>query len=508
VRCLTTALDDFEAQQQYVNPVKTISHINSEEEFFLQQLKDLGILDVQPKFTSQGIEFNALSCLDNYYEPKEMVRLLESLTEKGFMEKINYGTVALCPECLSPVFMLTLACPRCGSLKVSKKELVKHIGCGYSGPSDKFVVGIHYVCPSCGAQAKIGEAISKGQEQFKVSDSLYECEDCGSVSANALTSFNCIKCKTKFTAKEIRYENPCGYRIVEAKPIVLKPVEVAALEPEEEPPDELVEEPAEEVKVDDPKPEPEPEPEPYTVTLDLEQIKKLNDLIEPKKLSETRKTEKSIEVEPLSHAGPKLPPELELEPEPEPESEPEPELKPEPKLESKPKPRKAPPVEEAITQNIERKPGLLGRILPRREASQPKPLKPLKVEKEVMTRSEARILLIEEHQYRADRILKALEKTRLQSIEVRHASSGKLGLRELRQPYDAVILDMNLTDVDPDLIVKEISRWKVTTPLIVVNDVDTSATIIGRVDLAEVKELEYSEAAVRQLPDILEKMLK
>jgi len=496
VRRLTTALDHFEAQQQYVDPGKTVSHINSEEDFFLQQLKDLGILDVQPKFTSQGIEFNALACLGNYYEPKEMVRLLESLTEKGFMEKINYGTVALCPECFSPVFMLTLACPRCGSLKVSKKELVKHMGCGYSGSSDKFVVGIYYMCPGCGAQTKIGDAGGKGQEQFKVSDSIYECEDCGSVSANALTSFNCIKCKTKFAAKDIRYENPCGYRVVEAKPIVPKPVDVAAQPESEEPPDEHVEGPVKELKVDDPEPEPEPEKEPetFTVTLNLEQLKKLNDLMEPHELDEPEETEIAIEAEPLSPAVPKLPPELELEPEPEPEPEPQPE--------------KAPPVEEPVTRNVERRLGLLDRILPRKETPQPKPAKPLKVEKEVLARSEASILLIEEHQYRADRILKALEKTRLKSIEVRHASSGKLGLRELRQPYDAVILDMNLTDVDPDLIVREISRWKVTTPLIVINDVDTSATIIGRVDLSDVKELEYSEAAVRQIPDLLEKMLR
>ena len=501
MRRLTTTHDDIEAQQQYVDSEKTVSHINSEEDFFLQQLKDLGIKDVQPKFTPQGIEFNALACLGNYYEPKEMVRLLESLTEKGFMEKINYGTVALCPECFSPVFMLTLACPRCGSLKVSKKELVKHMGCGYSGSSDKFVVGIHYICPGCGAQAKIGDAGGEGQDQFKVSDSLYDCEDCGSVSAHALTSFNCIKCKTKFTAKDIRYENPCGYRVVEAKPSVPKPVDIDVQpEPEEEPPDELIEEQVREVKVDDPEPEPEPEsePKPLGATLDLEQIKRLNELMEPKELDEPERTKADIEVEPAIPLEPELAPELELPPEL--ELEPEPDLQPEPK--------KAPIKDEPVTRSVERKLGLIDRILPRKEVLQPRPVKPLKVEKEVLARSDASILLIEEHQYRADRILKALEKTRLQSIEVRHASSGKLGLRELRQPYDAVILDMNLTDVDPDLIVREISRWKVTTPLIVLNDVDTTATIVGRVDLAEVKELEYSEAAVRQLPDLLEKMLR
>jgi CheY-like chemotaxis protein len=220
--------------------------------------------------------------------------------------------------------------------------------------------------------------------------------------------------------------------------------------------------------------------------------------MEPQELDEPERAETDIEVESASSLEPEFPPELELPPELEPE--PEPDLQPEPK--------KAPIKEEPVTRSMERKLGLIDRILPRKEVLQPRSVKPLKVEKEVLARSEASVLLIEEHQYRADRILKALEKTRLQSIEVRHASSGKLGLRELRQPYDAVILDMNLTDIDPDLIVREISRWKVTTPLIILNDVDTTATIVGRVDLTEVKELEYSEAAVRQLPDLLEKMLR
>ena len=261
MRCLTTLLSDYEGQQ-YVDSDKATSPTNPEEEFFLRQLQELGIKDVQPKFTSQGIEFNALSGLTTYYEPKEMIRLLESLTEKGILEKINYGTVALCPTCSSPVFMLTLACPRCGSLKVSKKELVKHLGCGHSGYSEEFVEGIQYRCPSCGAQARIGDPAEADGEQFKVSDSLYECEDCGAVRAKGLMSFNCIKCKARFTTKDIRYENPCGYRVVERA----EPAPVPVVEPVQPAPAEVL--PA------DPEPA-EPVPEP------LEEAPELGPFVEP-----------------------------------------------------------------------------------------------------------------------------------------------------------------------------------------------------------------------------------
>ena len=480
VRRLTTVLSDYEGKQ-YVESDKAASPLNPEEEFFLQQLYELGIREVQPKFTPQGIEFNALSCLTTYYEPKEMIRLLESLTEKGSLEKINYGTVALCPACYSPVFMLTLACPRCGSLKVSKKELVKHLGCGHSGYSEEFVEGIHYRCPSCGAQARIGDSTESSGEQFKVSDSLYECEDCGAVSAKALMSFNCIKCKARFTTKDITYENPCGYRVREREhaptpmdePVQQAPIEEPLVDSE---PAEPAPEPLEEAQAPEPSVEPSAPAEPENQRiLDTPEYEALN---EPEE-RETQEAELQMDAAQTTDGD----------------------------QEEDEKPSVDAPADEPRPLNVERKPGLFSRLLSRGEAPQPKPEKPVKVEKEVVPRSEANILLIEAHQYRADRILKALEKTHLKSIEVKHAPNGKLGLKELRQPYDAVILDMNLTDVDPDLIVREISRWKVTTPLIVLTDVDTKATIIDRVDLEDIEELEYSEASVRRLPGMIEKIM-
>jgi len=487
VRRLTTTLSDYNGTQN-VAPEKTVSPANPEEEFFLQQLRELGIRDVQPKFTPQGIEFNALSCLTNYYEPKEMVRLLESLTEKGSLEKINYGTVALCPSCSSPVFMLTLSCPRCGSLKVSKKELVKHLGCGHSGYSEDFVAGIHYKCPSCGAQARIGDVTVEGGEQFKVSDSLYECEDCGSVSAKALMSFNCIKCKARFTAKDIRYENPCGYRVIDkAEPAIGladEPDHTAPTEAPVEAEPEQAEAAPEPAEAEEPELPPEPVEPVQSIgprSLDTPEYKAL---IEPDDPG-THQSEPQVDEAPATAT-----------------------MQEEAKEPTVDAPADDIPDEEPQPQKAERKPGIIGRLLARGEAPQPKPEKPIKIEKEVVPRNEANILLIESHQYRADRILKALEKTRLKSIEVKHAPNGKLGIKELRQSYDVVILDMNLVDMDPDLIVREISRWKITTPLIVLTDADTDSSLLGRLGLEELEELEYSEAAVRQLPGLIEKFMR
>ncbi|MFH2112316.1 MAG: hypothetical protein ABIJ47_13775 [Candidatus Bathyarchaeota archaeon] len=486
MRSLSAVLGLNEGEYQNTAPAKKKqTPINPEEDFFLQQLKDLGIRDIQPRFTAQGIEFEALACMQTYYEPTEMIMLLDSLTDKGILEKINYGTVGLCPGCSSPVFMLTLACPRCGSLKVSKKELVKHVECGHSGYSDEFVVGIHYVCPSCGAQAKISGDNGEGGEQFNVSDALYECEDCRSISPKALTSFNCIKCKTRFSSKDIRYENPCGYRFVE--PHVVSP-ERTQRQPQSQVEEEALDEPAQQIALEEPEQVEDFEAE-LSGAEETEQVDEIEEpeesetldslQPEPEEIITVEEQETLIDIdEPVEEELTETPQEESTDEEPEP-----------PKATDKR--------------------GFLGRILSRKEEPKPapKPVKPIKIEKEVVKRSDATILLIEQDQYRADRIIKSLERTRLQSIEVKHAPSGRLGLRELRQPYDAVILDMSLSDMNPDQIVREISRWRVTTPLIVITDDEASAKILSRVDLSKVKLLEYSEAAVRQLPGIIERLI-
>ena len=59
MRSLSTVLGINEGEYQSTAPAKKKqTPINPEEDFFLQQLKELGIRDIQPKFTPQGIEFD------------------------------------------------------------------------------------------------------------------------------------------------------------------------------------------------------------------------------------------------------------------------------------------------------------------------------------------------------------------------------------------------------------------------------------------------------------------
>jgi CheY-like chemotaxis protein len=454
--------------------------------------------------------------LQTYYEPREINKLLESLTRKGLVEKINYGTVGLCPRCSNPVLMITLACPKCGSLKVSKKELVKHVQCGYSGYSDEFIVGIHYVCPNCGVKDDNKKREIDDEEPFKVSDSIYECEDCRTISAKALTSYSCIKCKTRFTSKDIRYENPCGYRTIEPGAALQKPIQEpsqsldATMEEVEDGTDqeasapapiaeenlednENVDEPIEndetkETNIFDETGSPEELAECEAQSVDTQEEVNLEDVKDPIDVDEP--AEKSMTEPPI-------------------ETVEEPTVDVDEHMENHPTEPQDEPMDETETHLTTGKQGFLGRIFQKKEEQQQtKPSKPVRVEKEVVKRSDATILLIEQDQDRADRIIKSLEKTRLQSLEVKHAPNGRVGLRELRKPYNAVIFDLSLSDIDPEIIVREISRWKISTPMIVITNDGVSTKTLGRVGLSIVKVMNFSEAEIRQIPLIIEKLVR
>jgi len=217
---ISTFLGIFEGESEstQISEGKPLVALNHEEEFFLQQMKDLKIKRILPKFTPDGIAYGELASLLTYYDSDQMRALLEALAQKGYIKKINYGTVALCPSCYSPVVMIVLSCPRCGSMKITKKEVIKHRVCGYTGYSEDFFDGIDCRCPMCGAVYDPNEYHDPDAEEdsdFTIAESMYECDGCGSVSGKPSVTYNCIKCKTKFQSKDICFENPKGYEMID-----------------------------------------------------------------------------------------------------------------------------------------------------------------------------------------------------------------------------------------------------------------------------------------------------
>jgi len=500
---ISTFLGIFEGESEstQISEGKPLVALNHEEDFFLQQMKDLKIKRILPKFTPDGVAYGELASLLTYYDSDQMRALLKALAQKGYIKKINYGTVALCPSCYSPVLMIVLSCPRCGSMKITKKEVIKHRVCGYTGYSEDFFDGIDCRCPMCGAVYDPNEYHDPDAEEdsdFTIAESMYECDGCGSVSGKPSVTYNCIKCKTKFQSKDICFENPKGYEMIDQeKAASLREERQESVHPEAVENDIII---PGEISKDD-----------------IEQLESLNEKLLEEEPEQPVVAEEPEYEEPESMRVPEEPvleegeaEDFQLEYTETSETQ-EPEQEPEYELDEEDIGTPPEPVVEEERPKQEKK-SLFGGLFSKKEKKEkkkPKPVekKPIRVEREVVRRKEISILLIEQSEETAAKILERLERTRLQNVEVRHAFTGRLGLRELRREHDAIILDTELSDIDPKLILLEMVRWKIETPIIVICGDEAKLKSYKGYRLSRVEFIDSSEKSLKRISAIINDLL-
>jgi len=500
---ISTFLGIFEGESEstQISEGKPLVVLNHEEDFFLQQMKDLKIKRILPKFTPDGVAYGELASLLTYYDSDQMRALLEALAQKGYIKKINYGTVALCPSCYSPVLMIVLSCPRCGSMKITKKEVIKHRVCGYTGYSEDFFDGIDCRCPMCGAVYDPNEYHDPDAEEdsdFTIAESMYECDGCGSVSGKPSVTYNCIKCKTKFQSKDICFENPKGYEMIDQeKAASLREERQESVHPEAVENDIII---PGEISKDD-----------------IEQLESLKEKLLEEEPEQPVVAEEPEYEEPESMRVPEEPvleegeaEDFQLEYTETSETQ-EPEQEPEYELDEEDIGTPPEPVVEEERPKQEKK-SLFGGLFSKKEKKEkkkPKPVekKPIRVEREVVRRKEISILLIEQSEETAAKILERLERTRLQNVEVRHAFTGRLGLRELRREHDAIILDTELSDIDPKLILLEMVRWKIETPIIVICGDEAKLKSYKGYRLSRVEFIDSSEKSLKRISAIINDLL-
>jgi ribosomal protein S27AE len=202
-----TSFESVDIDYTLENLVESDNFLTEEEDYFLQQLEAIGVKEVFPNFTYLGVEYDSLRPIKDFYTEEEMHLLLESLAKKGYLKEFNLGTVLLCPECNSPVVMITLICGDCGSTKVKKVDVIEHLECGYQGEESQFLTGKTMTCPLCGESL---ENHNTGKK-YRVVNSKYYCDSCGNVIDKARTVLHCLKCKNKFKHGEAIRRNPKGY---------------------------------------------------------------------------------------------------------------------------------------------------------------------------------------------------------------------------------------------------------------------------------------------------------
>ncbi|TFH17281.1 hypothetical protein E4H04_05250 [Candidatus Bathyarchaeota archaeon] len=527
-----------ESNAQYSSPLLTV-----EESFFIELLQKREKSTINIKFTTGGAQFGNLESFTNYYTEDEILRLLESLVSKKMIVKQEKGVVLLCPKCGGHSNMSILVCPRCGSMKVGRKEDINHLECKYWGPREEFIDGILLRCPRC--DELLDEKATEGTSgYFNMSDTYFECQDCGiAVSKSNITKI-CIKCNNKYTTVQASYLNSVSYVLasvvpekahkrppktiqekIEERSKVQPLKESKAISNQESPPS-IIEE-KQELEPEKLKKIEQEAPEIEESSASLGERNNSETVIEQKEIPVESKIEEinSERIDELTEEFIKKPVD---EPVEEPVEAMITELEPdvildssetsEPAIEEKPKQEILQTPFRLVTDLFKKKP----RKKPtRKQKSRPEPESEPEYDDEdfdyedepvfeeprpvktFVDQEAYKILMIVENVTVSEFIIESLEGVK-KPINVIHIDDGSMALKELRHKYDALILDLDLKTVNSKFLLSEMEKWSIMTPIIAVSDnVERLDKYVLNVEIV----LKKKQAEINKIRKILQKLL-
>ncbi len=142
---------------------------------------------------------------------KEVTPILESLAEKGILERNFFDRLLRCPRCQSLNLTPTTHCPKCSSGNVSRGRVLEHFTCKYVGLEDEFVNKGRYVCPKCSLELR---TIGSDYQSLGL---LRKCRDCEEVFSVPLIKWRCLKCASLTPEDKVDDVDIYSYSFNEAK---------------------------------------------------------------------------------------------------------------------------------------------------------------------------------------------------------------------------------------------------------------------------------------------------
>lgn len=161
-------------------------------------LLDSGIKSISPSFSLMtGISYPDL--LRNVTINRGLQqRLLEELSNEGFLKRELVTRAVACPKCGSFEVATKYYCPFCGSFNIEKLSLISHRTCGFIGTNRDFKrEDGKLICPKC------GEALEEGS--YTVMGRVLECAGCKARFDQPLIRHKCLRCGHEFDVLEARY---------------------------------------------------------------------------------------------------------------------------------------------------------------------------------------------------------------------------------------------------------------------------------------------------------------
>jgi hypothetical protein len=142
---------------------------------------------------------------------KKLIPILDSLVDKGILNRNFFERLLRCPQCRSLNLRPTTHCPKCGSGDIARGRVLEHIVCGYVGLEDEFVAKGRYICPKCKVELR---TIGSDYQSLGL---LRKCRDCDEVFNIPVIKWRCLKCSSLNAEDKVIEANIYSYTLNEAK---------------------------------------------------------------------------------------------------------------------------------------------------------------------------------------------------------------------------------------------------------------------------------------------------
>jgi hypothetical protein len=142
---------------------------------------------------------------------KEAMAMVESLADKGILQRSFFDRLLRCPQCQSINLRPSTHCPKCSSGNIVRGRILEHLACNYVGVEDEFAAKGRYICPRCKLELR-----TVGTD-YQSRGVLRKCRDCGEIFNVPLIKWCCLKCSSLVTEDEIGEVNVYAYRLDETK---------------------------------------------------------------------------------------------------------------------------------------------------------------------------------------------------------------------------------------------------------------------------------------------------
>jgi hypothetical protein len=142
---------------------------------------------------------------------QEAVGIVESLTDKGILQRSFFDRLLRCPRCQSINLRPSTHCPSCGSGDIARGRILEHVACGYVGVEEEFTTKGRYICPRCKLELR-----TLGTD-YRSRGVLRKCHDCSEVFNVPVIKWRCLKCSSLADEDDVKEVNIYAYSLDESK---------------------------------------------------------------------------------------------------------------------------------------------------------------------------------------------------------------------------------------------------------------------------------------------------